>query len=68
MDDVSLMRNESMLKSKWKFPVSPISAELSQRVGVQRERSGHKPSCFYLFGLVIRKTWMQISIFQSVLV
>ena len=24
------MRKESMLESKWKFPVSPISAELSQ--------------------------------------
>ncbi|OPJ85445.1 hypothetical protein AV530_001674 [Patagioenas fasciata monilis] len=51
MDDISLTRKESMLESKWKFPVSPISAELSQRVGVRRDRAGQTSSCSYLLGL-----------------
>lgn len=64
MDDISLMRKESMLESKWKFPVSPISAELSQCVGAQRERAGQTSSCSYLLGVGTRRLRCRLQYFK----
>lgn len=55
-----------MLEHKWKFPVSPISAELLWCGGVGREQAAPASSCFYLLVLVVRKA--QLSASQGVLV